>query len=193
MGHEISDFNTWVDQYGDILFRFATLRVRDASVAEDLVQEALMAGIKSAKNFKGQSTERSWLIGILKHKILDYYRKSSRENNVSQYLDEEGNFESFFDQQMMSANHKAPEWAGDPSGSMEKEEFWNVFRSCLNNIPQKLSQVFAMREIDGVSTDEICKELNITSTNVWVILHRARAGLKGCLEKNWFGNNKDSR
>lgn len=187
--NQLSDPSKWVEMYGDILFRFCMLRVRDTSVAEDLVQETFLSALKSRDSFKGQSAEKSWLIGILKHKIMDYYRKNARDGEFNKLVNDEKELDSFFNQQYRDA-HSYSAWAQDPSKNAENEEFRKVFQKCLNNIPPKFSQVFTMRELDNMPTDQICKELNITPTNLWVILHRARMGLKNCLENSWFKAEK---
>ena len=189
MENQLSNSSKWVELYGDILFRFCLLRVRDASAAEDIVQETFLSALKSRESFKGQSTEKSWLIGILKHKIMDYYRKNSRDEDFNNLVKEEDGFDSFFSQQYKET-HSHPTWGKDPSKNAENEEFMKVFHKCLKNIPPKLAQVFTMRELDNIPTEQICKELNITPTNVWVILHRARMGLKNCLELSWFNTEK---
>lgn len=187
--NQLSDPSKWVEMYGDILFRFCMLRVRDTSVAEDLVQETFLSALKSRESFKGQSAEKSWLIGILKHKILDHYRKNARDGEFNKLVNDEKELDSFFNQQYKDA-HSHSAWSQDPSKNAENEEFRKVFQKCLNNIPPKFSQVFTMRELDNMPTDQICKELNITPTNLWVILHRARMGLKNCLENSWFKTEK---
>lgn len=189
MNNQLSNSSQWVELYGDILFRFSMLRVRDTSAAEDIVQETFLSALKSRGSFKGQSTEKSWLIGILKHKIMDYYRKNSRDNDFNNLVKEEDGFDSFFSQQYKNS-HSHPAWGEDPSKNAENEEFRKVLQQCLSNIPPKLSRVFTMRELDNIPTEQICKELNITPTNVWVILHRARMSLKNCLELNWFKAEK---
>jgi RNA polymerase sigma-70 factor (TIGR02943 family) len=190
MQNHLSDSDQWVDLYGNILYRFTLIRVRDTSVAEDLVQEAFLAALKSRQNFKGQSTEKSWLIGILKHKIMDYYRKNSRNNEFNSFVDEAKGFKDFFDN-IEKEKRPTTSWGADPAQNLQNKEFLAVFHKCLENIPPKLAKVFTLRELDGVSTEDICKDLNITATNLWVILHRARLGLQNCLEHNWFkGQNK---
>lgn len=190
MQNHLSDSDQWVDLYGNILYRFTLIRVRDSSIAEDLVQEAFLAALKSRQNFKGQSTEKSWLIGILKHKIMDYYRKNSRNNEFNSFVDEASGFKDFFEN--IEIEKKTPtSWGADPAQNLQNKEFLVVFQKCLENIPPKLAKVFTLREMEGISTEEICKDLNITATNLWVILHRARLGLQNCLEHNWFkGQNK---
>lgn len=185
MKNKLSDPSQWVDLYGDAMFKFCLLRVKSESIAEDLVQDAFLGGLKNYASFKGEASEKSWLISILKHKIMDFYSRNSKDINFNQLVSEENDFNSFFEQQINNAKGQKS-WGKNPSEMFDNEEFMKVLQNCLNNIPQKLSNVFTMREFDNISTDEICKVLNITETNLWVILHRARAGLKNCLEINWF-------
>jgi len=176
----------WVDEHGDALFRFALLRVKDANVAEDLVQETFLSALKGIDRFKGGSSLRTWLVGILKHKIIDHFRKNKPEilSGDLTLMDNETEEERL---ERSSHRHDEPsEWQGTPSKLLENKEFWGVFTSCLDGLPENHRRAFALREIDGVKGDEICKILNITSTNLWVILHRARGKLRGCLETNWF-------
>lgn len=180
----------WVETHGDALFRFALMRVKDQEIAEDLVQETLLAALKGREAFSGKSSERTWLIGILKHKIADHFRKSSRELAVEDpqlYADTEDLFDK-------SGHWKvAPrDWGGSPAKALENKDFWATLGNCLEDLPDRLRQVFTLREIDGIDGPRICKVLSISSTNLWVILHRARIQLRRCLEINWFGGEKES-
>jgi RNA polymerase sigma-70 factor (ECF subfamily) len=180
------DPEKWVDRFGDILFRFALLRVGNPGLAEDLVQETLCSAFESQKWFSGRSTEKTWLVGILKHKIADYFRRSGRE---AVQADSGGLPEvedgDFFDERGRWKNNPG-DWKGSPEDVLEKKEFWEVFHRCLDGLSPNLRQAFTLREIDEMESGEICKVLNISATNLWVILHRARAGLRRCLEFNWF-------
>ena len=171
------------------LVRFATLQLRDASMAEDVVQDALLAAERGVKDFRGGSSLKTWVYSILKHKIIDALRSWRRETPISQIgntaEDDEG-FDSLFDQRgFWSTEHKPHRWS-DPDESLEQQQFWKIFELCLDGLPERTAQVFSMRELLGLETDEICKELSISTSNCWVILHRARAGLRECLEENWF-------
>lgn len=182
--------NRWVDEHGDVLFRYAVARVRDAGIAEDLVQETFLAAIKGRERFSGQSSERSWLIGILKHKIVDHIRRSVRERPVesvealprpvAEEFDEHGYWRH-------DDGFGPTEWAvAGPTELSQRKEFWQVFNGCLGHLPERTAQAFTLRELDGMAGDEICKVLGVSSTNFWVMLHRARLQLRHCLEKNWF-------
>ena len=183
------DPESWVDEYGDYLYRYAVSRLRDESTAQDVVQETLLAAFKGAKNFSGNSTEKTWLVGILKHKIVDYIRKASRERSYEDVSLAEGRVEDFFDRKGRWKSGSS-EWIVHPRKAFEQKEFWDVFESCLGDLQERLRSVFVLRELEGLPAEEICKELEITSTNLWVMLYRARARLKECLEENWFKVNR---
>ncbi len=169
---------SWVDRYGDYLYAFALSRVREPSVAEEMVQEALLAALGARKNFRKHSSEKTWLTGILKHKIMDYFLDSS-ETPVEAFFTENGQW-----------REKPVHWATDPHELYKQKEFLAVLYYCLGVLPVRQSEVFTLREMDGLSTDEICKLYDISATNCWVILHRARMFLRSCVEKNWFNDPK---
>ncbi len=182
----------WVDAHGDYLYRYALSRVRDTQSAEDCVQETLLSALKSRENFSGESSERTWLTGILKHKIIDHFRKTSRERAVSDMETEEDFTEDFFDKKGMWKMDAAPsDWTMDPDAALSQKEFLKTLEGCLKKLPARLARLFTLVEMDGLSSDESCKVLNVTATNVWVMLYRARMGLRKCLEKNWFGKEKE--
>ena len=183
---QMLDPEVWVDRYGNYLYGYALSRIQNPAIAEDLVQETFLAALKNRENFEGRSSERTLLTGILKHKIIDYLRKHSRENpidNIEQVLE---STEAFFDE-TGRLKVKPTEWTVHPAKLFEQKEFWKVFHSCLSELPTKLAQAFVLREMDGLSSEEICKVLNISASNCWVMLYRARMHLRGCLEINWFG------
>jgi RNA polymerase sigma-70 factor (ECF subfamily) len=188
----LSDPERWVEEHGDYLFKFALVRLRDATRAEDMVQETFLAALKGGARFAGRSAEKSWLVGILKHKILDYYRKASRETaftDLDFYSDEES--DRFLSEGIFKGgwiHELGPmEWASEPGASLDSETFWKTFHDCSSKLPKNVSTVFTMREVDGIETKEICQLLNISENNLWVMLHRARMALRRCLETNWFG------
>jgi len=180
------DPSTWVDEHGDALFRFAILRVKDPNVAEDLVQETFLSALKGIDGFRGGSSLRTWMVGILKHKIIDYFRKGKPEILASDLATMENETESDRLDRSDQRRKSPTVWHGDPDKLLENKDFWGVFVACLDGLPETHRRAFAMREIDGIKGDEICKILNITSTNLWVILHRARGKLRNCLNANWF-------
>ena len=181
----------WVDEHGDYLFSYAFFRLHDPVKSQDAVQETFLAALKSSRTFAGRSAERGWLLGILKHKIHDSFRKSSRETSFTDlgfYEDEEsGRFVARGLRSGAWIHNLAPgKWPVHPGEDMEREEFWRVFRSCTAKLPGPICQAFLMRELDGAETAHICTTLNIKENNLWVMLHRARMALRHCLEKNWF-------
>ncbi|MBI3529743.1 MAG: sigma-70 family RNA polymerase sigma factor [Betaproteobacteria bacterium] len=172
------------------LYRYALLQVRDANRAEDIVQETLLAAIEGGDRYAGRSSVKTWLTGILKHKITDLFRKQSRETQVPDAPDGEDEREfadQFFDQARTDHWHTFPPTWEDPERCFEQKRFWEVFERCNTQLPAQTARVFAMREFMGMDTGDICQELGISSTNCWVILYRARMSLRECLEVAWFG------
>ena len=188
---KMSDPERWVEEHGDYLFKYALSRLRDPGKAEDLVQETFLAALKGAKDFQGRSSEKSWLVGILKNKICDFYRKASRETSFTDlefYSDEEG--ERFIPDGPFKdgwIHELGPQEWSNPGANLDNEAFWQTYRDCSNKLPKNVSTVFNLREVDGVESKEICAMLNISENNLWVMLHRARMALRRCLELNWFG------
>ncbi len=189
--HQPSDPERWVEEYGDYLFRFALLRVRDQSRAEDLVQETFLAALKGQRTFAGRSQEKSWLVGILKNKIGDHFRKASREHSFTDldfYADEEsdrfipdGAFRGGWIHELGPL-----EWSNDAGAGLDNEAFWQAYHRCAGKMPRNVAAVFNLREVDGIESKQICAMLNISESNLWVMLHRARMALRRCLETNWF-------
>lgn len=185
------DPSAWVDEYGDYLFRYAQFRVRDEAVAEDLVQETLLAALQAMKKFEGRGAERTWLTGILKHKIIDHFRKIAKQNQFETIEGEEFEHDELFRHEGEWIGHfkrdNGPiEWGTNPAEMLEQGEFWEIFQKCLSPLPPRIASAFTMREVDGVSSEEICKVLEISNNNLWVMLHRARMQLRRCIEVNWF-------
>lgn len=172
------------------LVRFAALQLRDPAMAEDLVQETLMAAMQGAAEFGNRASVKTWVYSILKRKLIDALRTRRREVPISQLgtadEDDDGGFEGLFDQRgFWATEHRPHRWA-DPEDSLEQQQFWQVFEVCLDRLPERTSRVFMMRELLGLEVVEICQELAIAASNCWVILHRARMGLRLCLEDTWF-------
>lgn len=176
--------DTWVDRYADYLFNFAVTRVSDAEIAKDLVQETFFAGLKSAANYKGTAAERTWLIAILKRKVIDYYRKINSNKGKAEVR-------MGYSSQMDADGDWLEEQVADPlsvleNDDIENEELGLAIQECISKLPKKQSLVFSMKTIQGMDTDDICKELGINPSNLWVMIHRARTALMDCLNKNWF-------
>jgi RNA polymerase sigma-70 factor, ECF subfamily len=176
------------------LVKFALMQLRDPDLAEDAVQETLLAAVSGGQAFEGRSSVRTWLTGILKHKIIDIQRRQARETPLADVIraEAERDTDEFDELFRHSDEHweMAPQDWGDPERALESKRFWDVFETCAKTMSAGTARVFMMRELQGLSTDDICKELGITQTNCWVMLHRARMGLRLCLEQRWF--DKDS-
>ena len=177
----MNEFRKQVEGERAYLLRYATLQLRDAHAAEDAVQETLLAALAGEASFAGRSNLRTWLTGILKHKIIDAIRRMSRETTSAS----EEEFDALFDQR----GHwiEMPQAWPDPDACLDQKQFFKVLEECLDKLPAKTSRAFMMREHMGFETGDICKELAITPTHCWVLLHRARLALRLCLETNWFG------
>jgi len=178
------DPSRWVDDYGDYLYRYALSRLRGPEAAEEVVQETFFAALKGLDQFAGRGAERAWLLGILKRKIVDFVRQRNRsqpsadvaEDISAQLFDERGSWRD--DPRVFGPQ---------PSDAMERQEFWESFRQCLETIPLRQADVFTLRELEEQSSEEICKELAITPSNLWVLLHRARLRLLHCMKARWQG------
>lgn len=174
------------------LLRFARLQLRDAGAAEDAVQETLLAALTGSQNFANRSSYKTWLISILRNKIIDIIRSQAREAAVTTLAsDDEGDealAEALFEPNGHWREQARPVRWADPEASFEQQQFWRVFEACLDHLPAKTARVFMMREILGLETGEICKETGISTSNCWVVLHRARQALRTCLETSWFAD-----
>jgi RNA polymerase sigma-70 factor (ECF subfamily) len=182
----VAEPESWVDRHGDVLYRYALLRLRSPELAADVVQETFLEGLRACDSFAGRSTERTWLIGILRHKIGDQLRKSGRTQATDRSVSIDGADDSFFDQRgHWRVTPKA--WSGDPSRTIETREFWLIFGQCLSKLPKGIADAFFLRELDDLSAEEVQQVLGITPANFWKRLHRSRLLLRQCLETNWFG------
>jgi RNA polymerase sigma-70 factor (ECF subfamily) len=191
------DPGRWVDEHGDHLFRYAIVRLRDETVAEDCVQETLLSAIQSIASYSGKSTERTWLIGILKHKIIDHFRKHSREVPLDPSEADLSEFDPLFERDDEFTDHwhdrLSPRiWRRSPDEALQENEFFGVLQNCMSKLPERVAAVFSMREMNGLDTDEICEILALSSSNFWVMMHRARMALRRCIEINWFMKSKIS-
>ncbi|MBL7850215.1 MAG: sigma-70 family RNA polymerase sigma factor [Cyclobacteriaceae bacterium] len=184
------DPENWLPNYGDYLYSYCLQRVNHPETAEDIVQETLVAALRAKDGFKGESSEATWLVAILKNKITDFYRKKDVLKEAGDYLEstEKEFSEYFFD---ASNGHwlreAAPQsWSDSADAGLEKAEFDQVLRKCLEKMPPKLAPVFIARFFDDEDSETICKVHRISPSNYWVIMHRAKLLLRACLERNWF-------
>jgi RNA polymerase sigma-70 factor (ECF subfamily) len=179
-------------EHRPVLFRFALLQLRDNELADDTVQETLLAAWQSSANFAGKAELRTWLIGILKHKIADHWRRSTREvvtSDFDQIDNDEG--EADVDEFFMSNGHwnGGPTTWNDPEAALKQQEFWGIYETCQNNLPPKMAKVFMLRELVGLEAEEVCRETGLSDANYWVTMHRARLRLRECLEIRWFNQS----
>ena len=177
------DPTKWVDQYSDYLFNYTIARVNDREVAQDLISETFLAGLKSMKNFKGEATERTWLISILKRKTIYHYRKSNSKKGKAEvrinYKDEESEGD-WLEERVADPFDKTAE------DSIQNVELGEAIFNCLGKLPEKQARIFKMKTIDDFDTEAICNEFDITPSNFWVIIHRARTAMASCMEKDWL-------
>lgn len=175
---------TWVELYSDSLYRYAHSRLRNSDAAEEVVQETFLAGVRYADQFAGRSSEKGWLIGILKRKIVDYVRRRNKHKLTAGYEDETDPTSQLFDAQ---GNWKPGvfNWSPSPEEAVELEELRDVVMNCLKGLPQGQADVFTLSVMEEMDSDEICNELGITPTNFWVRMHRARLGLASCVSSKW--------
>lgn len=180
---EVLNPDKWIDNYADYLYNYTIVRVNDHIVAQEIVSETFLAALRARKNFKGKASERTWLIAILKRKIIDYYRFSKSAKGMAE----------------VSMPYHDPEMTGDwleenfadledrtAEDVMENEELRLAILECMGQLSERQAEIFKKKTIDGMDTETICKEYGITSSNLWVIIHRARKSMMDCLEKNWF-------
>lgn len=177
--------------YRDYLLRYALYKLRDETLAEDAVQETLIAALQAHDNFAGNASIKTWLTGILKHKIVDAQRRAARDPLLLDSRDDEESDRSDLDTLFDSTGHwgsDAPREWDRPEAALENRAFWQTYKECATRLPKRTALVFAMRESLGYEIEDICHNLDITATNCSVLLYRARMSLRICLEKNWFGS-----
>jgi len=174
----------WVGLYADYLFNYTIKRVDNHEVSKDLIQETFYAALKAVPSFKGLASERTWLVSILKRKIIDHYRKV---NSAKGKAEVRVNFHQSGEQEGDWIQERVPaKWPSFSDYNLEQMELSDTLRMCIDNLPEKYAIVFKMKTIQEMETEDICKELDISSSNLWVIIHRARTQLRACMEQNWF-------
>lgn len=177
----------------DYLLRFAQLQLRNEAWAEDAVSETLLAALSKPQGFANRSQLKTWLVGILKHKIIDVFRHNARTVVID--FDDDSADDALDGLQFHASGHflQAPANWGNPEQDLQSQQFMTVLEVCTEKMPAAMGRVFLMREWLELSSDEICNELGLSSTNLYVTLHRARLRLRECLELNWFGGRSGSR
>jgi len=178
------DPNKWVDLHSNYMYNYTITRVNNHELAKDLVQETFFSALKAMENFKGKASERTWLISILKRKIIDQYRKSNSKKGkaeVRMSFYEDGENKGKWIEERAPSN-----WSETADAAIENTELKSALDLCIDNLPEKYRMVFLLKTVENYETEEICNELEISSSNLWVIIHRARVQLRTCLEGNWF-------
>ncbi len=175
----------WIAEHGDVLYRYALARVRRTDVAEDLLQETFVAALRSKDGFQGRSSERTWLTGILRHKIMDYFRSRSRGLPEAQPMSHEDALDEFFDERGRWIEPPQAQ-AARPDALLERDDFWAVFDECLDTLSPRHREAFVRRVMEDEDTSTVCKALKVTATNFWVMMYRARTQMRRCLMLKWF-------
>ena len=177
----------WVDRHGDCLYRYAMARLKSPDQAADVVQETFAEAFAHRASFSGRSSERTWLVGILKHKVADHFRKERRSRDLVEAATPRQEFDHRGRWKVGPSS-----WAGEPSRQVESDEFRDVLAGCLDRMPKLLAETFLLRELDGLSAEEVRLRLGITPANLWARLCRSRMLLRQCLEENWFGDRSST-
>lgn len=195
MGKDINSQNVlnpaqWVELYSDYLYKYAYYRVNNDELAQDLVQDCFLAALKGADSYKGEASEKTWLVSILKNKIIDHYKKASTKNESPLQLStyDAPSYDYFFDKEAKGhwkGESKPKDWAVTEN-NFDIKEFYKTLEKCLGQLPEKWKGVFTMSLLDDEEAKQVCKEFEISPSNFWVIIHRAKLQVRACLEKNWL-------
>jgi RNA polymerase sigma-70 factor (ECF subfamily) len=183
-------------EHRPVLFRYALLQLHDHELADDAVQETLLAAWQASANFEGKAQLRTWLIGILKHKIADYWRRSRREVVLPEFEPIDNDEDELDEDEFFTSTGQ---WSGgprtwnDPEAALNQQEFWAIFEICQNALPPKMARVFMLRELVGLEAFEVCQDTGLSEANYWVTMHRARLRLRECLEIRWFNRTKQEK
>lgn len=191
-GQQALNPKNWVERYADDLYGYAITKCSSSDLAEDFVQDTFLSALNAVDNFKGNSSERTWLFSILKNKIADHYRKASTRYEVSDsaiYGGDEGQsfLDLFFDKSgEWSKQAKPKQWSVEEGNVLDDKEFQKAMQNCVGKLPANWHTAITLKYLEEKESDDICKELNVTASNYWVIMHRAKLMLRACLEKTWF-------
>lgn len=174
----------WVDAHAGDLYRWALHKTSSAELAEDLVQDTFLAAAESWKTYSGKSTGKTWLFGILKNKIADYYRKQATyqvaTDTATPFFDEQGTWKK---------DRRPAPWANDKDHLLDDQDFVQVLHRCIQELPDVMRHCLQLTYFQNQKGREIGQDLGISETNYWQIMSRGRLRLRSCLEKNWFTTN----
>lgn len=180
------DPNTLLDEHGDYLFRFAVLRLKNIASAEDLVQDTLLSALSAMESYSANASVRTWLTSIIKNKMIDHWRRQGREIAAADLMDDaedDGSLDNFFDKNGRWTD--MPNAYPDPDSALESKQFWSIFEHCLSKLTPQQARVFIAKEMHGLDNEEISLSYSVSSSNIWVLMHRARVALGKCLEIHW--------
>jgi RNA polymerase sigma-70 factor (TIGR02943 family) len=178
--------DNWVSNYADALYAYSISRVNDVQAAEDIVQNTFLSAWKARDTYNGTASEKNWLYAILKNKIIDHFRKQS-SGIVSLRSKEE---DIYFDTAEHWTSETEPkDWGVNTQQPLETKEFYSFLDQCKQKLKEIQQSVFVMKYMEDLDSEEICKALDITPSNYWVLIHRAKLHLRKCLEKNWLNIN----
>jgi len=180
----------WLQEHGDYLYRYALSRLHDEERAADILQDTLLAAWKAHERFQGQSSLRTWLVGIMKHKIIDLIRKEIRTRKIADGLEHDPTSRHFSEQGEWQRHPSA--WIDNPESRCGDAQFRQNLQLCLSHLPEKQRMVFESRELHGHESEDICKAHDITPTHLHVLMHRARLSLQACLQKHGFGGQNNT-
>ncbi len=190
------DARAWLERHGNYLYCYAFARLRNSSLSEQLLEETLVTGMGSPKTFSSYGCERSWLLGILSKRIRDRYRRPFTHRDLSSQNSEPGELEFFENTGEWTAHWREAQapvlWTTDPQQLGKSPGFWETFDRCLSFLSEVAANAFTLREIDGLPPEEICEILNVSETDLRVILHEARLKLRRSLEVEWFHSGHKS-
>lgn len=178
----------WLSLYGNLLYQYVLPRVNDRVIAEDLVQETFLSALKGLDGYKGEASEKNWLFTILKNKIIDHYRKKATEQAVMSMPDLNGAEDEWFTEEGGWVENKMPKDWHAAESPVERKEIQKIINWCKDHLKELQQHVFTLKYMEDLDSAEICKVLNISPSNYWVIIHRARLQMRDCVEKNWLKN-----
>ena len=176
--------NKCINEYAGILLSYTAARVNDTGIAEDIVQETFISAWKNREGFKGEASEKNWLFSICKNKIIDHYRKKAR--TPVQYAEADTTADFFDKNEHWTKENGPKEWGIDYNQTIEKKEFYSILEFCKQKLQELQQKVFVLKYLEELDSDEICKLLDISSSNYWVLIHRAKLQLRSCLDKKWI-------
>lgn len=181
---ETIDTSEWVDEYADMLYNFAVVRVNDHEMAKDLVQDTFISALKGLDNFQGKSSVKTWLFSIIKRKIIDHWRKqSTRQTKPMSSLGQDKQ-----EGEQIVSNRQISGSISQIEVDYENKELRHIIMGCIQDLPDKWRGVVIDKLVEGNDTQEVCNEYDLTASNLWVIIHRAKVQLRECIELKWFNS-----